>query len=95
MSAGIGGKGPHDYDWAAVQIGTRPNDAGPGTDANRWLLIRRNPSTGELAYYRRTAVGIRATAGAGARWTTTEKKSLRTAGARTSIPYDRATAPTR
>jgi SRSO17 transposase len=46
MSAGIGAKGPRDYDWAAVQIGT-----GPGTDPNRWLLVRRHPSTGELAYY--------------------------------------------
>jgi SRSO17 transposase len=42
MSAGIGAKGPRDYDWAAVAI---------GTDANRWLLIRRHPTTGELAYY--------------------------------------------
>jgi len=42
MSAGIGAKGPRDYDWAAIAI---------GTDPNRWLLIRRHPSTGELAYY--------------------------------------------
>jgi SRSO17 transposase len=42
MSAGIGAKGPRDYDWAAVAIGTGPN---------RWLLIRRHPDTGELAYY--------------------------------------------
>jgi len=42
MSAGIGAKGPRDYDWAAIAI---------GADPNRWLLIRRHPSTGELAYY--------------------------------------------
>jgi SRSO17 transposase len=42
MSAGEGAKGPRDYDWAAVAI---------GTNANRWLLMRANPSTGELAFY--------------------------------------------
>lgn len=42
MSAGVGAKGPRDYDWAAVAI---------GTTANRWLLIRRNPCSGELAFY--------------------------------------------
>jgi SRSO17 transposase len=45
MSAGIGAKGPRDYDWACVQIGTI------GEGPNRWLLIRRHPGTGELAYY--------------------------------------------
>ncbi len=41
-SAGAGAKGPRDYDWAWVVIGAK---------ANRWLLIRRNRGTGELAFY--------------------------------------------
>ena len=42
QSAGAGAKGPRYYDWAWVQI---------GPDGNRCLLIRRNPATGELAFY--------------------------------------------
>ncbi|MFF1594603.1 IS701 family transposase [Streptomyces sp. NPDC058286] len=42
QSAGAGAKGPRYYDWAWVQI---------GPDHNRCLLIRRNPATGELAFY--------------------------------------------
>ena len=42
QSAGSGAKGPRYYDWAWVQI---------SSDANRCLLIRRNPATGELAFY--------------------------------------------
>lgn len=45
VSAGPGSKGPRFYDWAWVTIAA-PH---PG---QRWLLIRRNTSTGELAYYR-------------------------------------------
>lgn len=45
VSAGPGSKGPRCYDWAWVTI----NAKHPG---QRWLLIRRNNSTGELAYYR-------------------------------------------
>ncbi|MGW3501588.1 IS701 family transposase [Streptomyces globisporus] len=41
-SAGNGAKGPRYYDWAWIQT---------GTDDHRHLLIRRNPSTGELAFY--------------------------------------------
>lgn len=44
-SAGAGAKGPRYYDWAWTPID--PQDPG-----HRWLLIRRNPKTGELAYYR-------------------------------------------
>ncbi len=45
MSAGAGTKGPRFYSWAWVSI-----DADhPG---QQWLLLRRNDSTGELAYYR-------------------------------------------
>jgi SRSO17 transposase len=45
-SAGAGAKGPRFYDWAFVAL--HPDD-GPG---HRWLLIRRHPEHGELAYYR-------------------------------------------
>src|SRR5690606_22116430 len=45
-SAGAGAKGPRFYDWAFIAL--HPDD-GPG---HRWLLIRRHPEHGELAYYR-------------------------------------------
>ncbi|MFH8472413.1 IS701 family transposase [Streptomyces sp. NPDC018000] len=41
-SAGPGAKGPRHYDWAWIHI---------GTDDQRHLLIRRNRTTGELAFY--------------------------------------------
>ncbi|MEU3256201.1 IS701 family transposase [Streptomyces sp. NPDC006997] len=41
-SAGSGAKGPRHYDWAWIHI---------GTDKHRHLLIRRNRTTGELAFY--------------------------------------------
>jgi len=44
-SAGAGAKGPRYYDWAWTPID-------PQASGHRWLLIRRNPKTGELAYYR-------------------------------------------
>jgi SRSO17 transposase len=44
-SAGPGAKGHRYYDWARVSIE-------PGPPGYRWLLIRRNRRTGELAYYR-------------------------------------------
>jgi SRSO17 transposase len=44
-SAGRGAKGPRWYAWAWTRIDTHR----PG---HRWLLIRRNPATGELAFYR-------------------------------------------
>ncbi|MCZ7430183.1 transposase [Streptomyces sp. WMMC1477] len=40
-SAGPGAKGPRHYDWAWIHI---------GTDEHRHLLIRRNRTTGELAF---------------------------------------------
>jgi SRSO17 transposase len=43
-SAGNGAKGHRYYDWAWIGV----NDETPGY---RWLLIRRNPRTGELAFY--------------------------------------------
>ncbi|MFD5438358.1 IS701 family transposase [Kitasatospora sp. NPDC127067] len=42
QSAGPGAKGPRYYDWAWVHI---------GTGDHRHLLIRRNPTTSELAFY--------------------------------------------
>ncbi|MFD8009610.1 IS701 family transposase [Streptomyces sp. NPDC058955] len=44
QSAGTGAKGPRYYDWAWIEI---------GADGHRHLLIRRNPTSGELAYYLR------------------------------------------
>ncbi|WP_455770571.1 IS701 family transposase [Streptomyces antibioticus] len=41
-SAGNGAKGPRHYDWAWIHI---------GTDEHRHLLIRRNRTTGELAFH--------------------------------------------
>ncbi|WP_371790194.1 IS701 family transposase [Streptomyces sp. NBC_01471] len=45
LSAGTGAKGHRFYDWAVIDL------ANPET-GNRQLLIRRNRSTSELAYYR-------------------------------------------
>ena len=48
MSAGKGAKGHRFYDWAWTRlVGDVDEPAG-----HRWLLIRRNRRTGELAYYR-------------------------------------------
>jgi len=44
-SAGQGAKGCRYYDWAWITID-------PGQPGHRWLLIRRNRTTKELAYYR-------------------------------------------
>jgi len=44
-SAGNGTKGPRWYSWALVKISTDE----PG---HHWLMIRRNDTTGEIAYYR-------------------------------------------
>jgi SRSO17 transposase len=70
LSAGAGAKGPRWYAWAMVDIDTA--DQPP----HRWLLIRRNHSTGELAYYRCHAphpvpLGELVTV-AGRRWTVEE-----------------------
>jgi SRSO17 transposase len=42
-SAGNGSKGPRNYHWAWVSLAD--------TSPDRWLLVRRNPKTGELAFY--------------------------------------------
>jgi SRSO17 transposase len=71
LSAGQGSKGPRRYDWAWITI-----DAGAARTGQRSLLIRRNNTTGELAYYRcyaptpvSLAVLVRV---AGRRWTVEE-----------------------
>jgi SRSO17 transposase len=48
-SAGDGAKGAREYDWAWVTI-TPPADEQTG---HHWLLVRRNITDGELAFYRR------------------------------------------
>ena len=47
LSAGPGSKGPRIYDWAWISIDPHATPHG-----RRWLLVRRNNRTGELAYYR-------------------------------------------
>ncbi|MEU5882693.1 IS701 family transposase [Spirillospora sp. NPDC047279] len=49
MSAGPGAKGHRFYSWALVDI---DRDINRDLGGHRWLLIRRNRSTGELAFYR-------------------------------------------
>ncbi|MBO0818513.1 MAG: IS701 family transposase, partial [Actinobacteria bacterium] len=69
LSAGAGAKGHRNYDWAWVAIG-------PGQPGSRGLLIRRNRSTGELAWYRcwspRHVPLATYVMAAGRRWTTEE-----------------------
>ncbi|WP_204081903.1 IS701 family transposase [Mycobacterium riyadhense] len=69
LSAGAGSKGPRLYSWLLIDIAS----ALPG---HEWIMVRRNDSTGELAYYRcwspqpvplRTLVRV-----AGRRWTIEE-----------------------
>jgi SRSO17 transposase len=49
VSAGQGAKGHRYYDWAFIALDGNPS---PGSQAaQRWLLVRRNPKTGELAFY--------------------------------------------
>jgi SRSO17 transposase len=52
LSAGRGSKGERWYDWALID--TVDDAADPGTSGTgcHWLLIRRNRSTGEYAFYR-------------------------------------------
>jgi SRSO17 transposase len=51
ISAGKGAKGHRYYDWAFIRLDDR--DPAPGGQAGqRWLLVRRNRKTGELAFYR-------------------------------------------
>jgi SRSO17 transposase len=69
LSAGPGARGHRYHDWAWITAG----DPRPG---HRWLLIRRTPRTGELAFYRCYAphpVPLAALVSvAGRRWTVEE-----------------------
>jgi len=48
LSAGKGAKGHRFYDWAWISLASGDDEPA----GHRWLLIRRNRRTGELAYYR-------------------------------------------
>jgi SRSO17 transposase len=48
LSAGRGAKGERWYDWALVDT----VDPAAGDSGHHWLLLRRNRTTAELAYYR-------------------------------------------
>lgn len=54
-SAGDGSKGPRFYDWA--WLADAGADGDPDDDGQHSLLIRRNTTTGELAFYRCWAPG--------------------------------------
>jgi SRSO17 transposase len=73
LSAGEGAKGPRLYDWAWISVGPDAHDV---TADPRWLLIRRNQRTRELAYCRCYAPGpatlARLVNVAGRRWSTEE-----------------------
>jgi SRSO17 transposase len=80
LSAGSGSKGPRLYSWLLIDI----TSALPG---HEWIMVRRNDSTGELAYYRcwsahpvplQTLVRV-----AGRRWTIEE--SFQTAKGQTGL----------
>jgi SRSO17 transposase len=73
VSAGKGAKGHRFYDWAFVRLDDHPGDR----HGQRWLMVRRNRTSGELAYYRcfmahpvplATLVGV-----AGRRWSIEER----------------------
>lgn len=81
LSAGAGAKGHRFYDWAWITI-TAPPRAG-----RRWLLVRRNRRTGELAFYRcfapvPVALGVLVRV-AGRRWSVEE--SFQTAKGQTGL----------
>jgi SRSO17 transposase len=53
VSAGEGAKGHRYYDWAFIRLNHHGEPAsGDQAAAQRWLLVRRNHKTGELAFYR-------------------------------------------
>ncbi|MGC4750710.1 IS701 family transposase [Micromonospora sp. DT201] len=73
-SAGNGSKGPRLYDWAwLADVGA---DGDPDDDGRHSLLIRRNNTTGELAFYRcwtpHPATLAQLVRVAGVRWTVEE-----------------------
>jgi len=52
LSAGRGSKGERWYDWAVIDTTDEAADPVADSAGHHWLLIRRNRSTGELAFYR-------------------------------------------
>lgn len=73
-STGAGSKGPRLYDWAWLDDVC--TDADPDDDGRHSLLIRRNTTTGELAFYRcwtpKPATVAQLVRVAGIRWTVEE-----------------------
>jgi hypothetical protein len=47
ISAGQGTNGERFYTWACLDI-----EPEPGSEGHHWLLVRRNDTSGEQAYYR-------------------------------------------
>jgi SRSO17 transposase len=72
IAAGRGTKGHRWYDWAFIQL----DPTGRGGQGHHWLLVRRHPKTGELAFYRcwspRPVPLTRLVRVAGRRWTVEE-----------------------
>jgi SRSO17 transposase len=76
VSCGKGAKGHRLYDWAFVRL-DHDGSAPDGQVGKRWLMVRRNQRTGELAFYRcytprptPLAVLVKV---AGRRWTVEER----------------------
>jgi SRSO17 transposase len=74
VSAGKGAKGERLYDWSFVRLDDPPHGDQAG---RRWLMVRRNRATGELAFYhcwtpRPTPLAVLAKV-AGRRWTVEER----------------------
>ena len=76
LSAGRGSKGERWYDWALVETTDEAADPAATSTGHHWLLIRRNRTTGEYAFYRAyspTQVPVKALVKvAGRRWTIEE-----------------------
>jgi hypothetical protein len=76
VSAGQGAKGHRYYDWAFLRLDDNAGDRGSDI-GQRWLLVRRHPATGELAFHHcwtprpvSLAILVRV---AGRRWTIEER----------------------
>jgi SRSO17 transposase len=84
LSAGDGAKGPRVYDWAWIEIDP---DTATAPAGHRWLMVRRNQHTGELAFYRCWSPApvtlARLVKVAGRRWSTEE--NLQTAKTLTGL----------
>ncbi|WP_246017428.1 IS701 family transposase [Micromonospora pisi] len=87
-SAGAGSKGPRSYDWAWLDDVCA--DADPDDGGHHSLLIRRNTTTGELAFYRcwapRPATLAQLVRVAGIRWTVEELPGGQGPGRPGSVP---------